>query len=257
VKRAERERLIERYLNGDMTLSEEQDFFIEVASDRELRTELKAYRIVENAVRKDSTASAVSYVALRSHMAAVLGAGAAKGGGGGESIGPAPSAAPAPALPPAAAATPLVSVGALSLKWLATLGAVGAVVVSTALLWFPVQDAPLRTAPADSVVIRSAEPPASVPVLPGADVVPAKSARAGAGAESANAEENQVRKEAAAGGDVKSPAHGRISDERERPAARAATTNTSRDADDPSTTGTPTDKSSKISVVIEEPRNDR
>lgn len=49
----ERERLVERYLSGDLSPNEEQEFFIQVAVDNYLRQTLKAYRIIENAMRKD------------------------------------------------------------------------------------------------------------------------------------------------------------------------------------------------------------
>ncbi len=72
MKRSEREQLIERYLDGTMTSLEEQEFLIEVAANSELRTELKAYKVVESAVYKDRAADVVSYASLRTHMIGVL-----------------------------------------------------------------------------------------------------------------------------------------------------------------------------------------
>lgn len=70
--RGEREILIERYLNGEMPSSQEQDFFIQVAVDKELRQELKAYRTVDSAFRKDREAERSEHTALRSRVAALL-----------------------------------------------------------------------------------------------------------------------------------------------------------------------------------------
>lgn len=55
MNRAEQERLVERYLGSAMAAAEEEEFFLNVAVDRELRQTLKAYRIVESALRKHRT----------------------------------------------------------------------------------------------------------------------------------------------------------------------------------------------------------
>jgi hypothetical protein len=68
VTRIERENLIERYLRGEMSLEEEENFFIEVASNQELRYELKAYQVVERAITGDRTAGDRPYTALRARM---------------------------------------------------------------------------------------------------------------------------------------------------------------------------------------------
>jgi hypothetical protein len=68
VTRIERENLIERYLRGEMSLDEEENFFIEVASNPELRYELKAYQVVERAIASDRTAGERPYTALRARM---------------------------------------------------------------------------------------------------------------------------------------------------------------------------------------------
>lgn len=79
--RNEREQLIERWARGEMTPSEEQNFFIEVAANRELRSELKAYRIVDEALRKDDAAYTSTYTSLRAGMLAMIAAEGALGGG--------------------------------------------------------------------------------------------------------------------------------------------------------------------------------
>lgn len=70
--RADRDRLIERYMNGQMTQGEEEAFFINAAVNPELRQELKAHRLVETAVRKDRDGLATGHAALRNRVAATL-----------------------------------------------------------------------------------------------------------------------------------------------------------------------------------------
>lgn len=72
--RSEREQLIERYLREELTPSEEQDFFIEAATDKELRFDLKASRLVENTFRKDRETAPTSYGPMRDHLAQLLAA---------------------------------------------------------------------------------------------------------------------------------------------------------------------------------------
>jgi hypothetical protein len=68
----ERESLIRTYLEGSMSSDEEHEFFIDVALNAELRTELKAYRTVESAIRKDREIDAGDILQLeRSVMAAL------------------------------------------------------------------------------------------------------------------------------------------------------------------------------------------
>ncbi len=52
MNRAEQERLVEHYLAGAMSTADEEDFYLQVAIDAELRQTLKAYRIVDSALRK-------------------------------------------------------------------------------------------------------------------------------------------------------------------------------------------------------------
>lgn len=75
MKRAEREHLIERYLQGGLTPAEEENFFIEVASNSELRCELKAYQVVEKTLVRDRSLASSSYSTLRAHLAESLVAG--------------------------------------------------------------------------------------------------------------------------------------------------------------------------------------
>lgn len=72
--RADRDRLIERYMNGQMTQAEEEAFFINAAVNPELRQELKAHRLVETAVRKDRDGLTAGHAALRNRVAATLAA---------------------------------------------------------------------------------------------------------------------------------------------------------------------------------------
>lgn len=75
--RSEREQLIERYLREEMTPAEEEAFFIEAATDRELRFDLKASRVVETAFRKDRESAPSVYSPMREHLAQMLAAGQA------------------------------------------------------------------------------------------------------------------------------------------------------------------------------------
>ncbi len=70
--RSEREAHIQRYLSGAMTSAEEQDFFIQVAVDDDLRLELKAQRTVESAMRKERDALFTSHAGLRERVATSL-----------------------------------------------------------------------------------------------------------------------------------------------------------------------------------------
>ncbi|MEO5929975.1 MAG: hypothetical protein ABIR47_08585, partial [Candidatus Kapaibacterium sp.] len=70
--RSERELFIQRYLSGEMTSSEEGDFFLQVALDKELRHDLQAQKTVESAFRKDREAVASEHTGLRLKMAAML-----------------------------------------------------------------------------------------------------------------------------------------------------------------------------------------
>lgn len=72
--RSEREQLIERYLQEKLTPSEEENFFIEAATDKELRFHLKASRIVESTFRKDREAAPTAYNSVREHLAQLLAA---------------------------------------------------------------------------------------------------------------------------------------------------------------------------------------
>ncbi len=79
--RAERERLIELYFDGKMSPGEEQDFFIQVAMDKELRRELKAHRAIDSAMRKEREAEPTEHTQLRSRVAATLAASGTSGSG--------------------------------------------------------------------------------------------------------------------------------------------------------------------------------
>lgn len=70
--RTEQERLVERYLNGEMNSADEQEFFIQVAVDNNLRQTLKAYRIVDSAIRKHRDAVPSRHAELRSKVVDML-----------------------------------------------------------------------------------------------------------------------------------------------------------------------------------------
>lgn len=66
--RTEQERLVERYIAGAMTSAQEEEFFMRVAVEPNLRQTLKAYRVVDNAIRKHRDAAPVPNTAARSHL---------------------------------------------------------------------------------------------------------------------------------------------------------------------------------------------
>jgi hypothetical protein len=90
MKQAECEQLVDRYMSGDMSVSEEQDFFIQVAVNDELRQTLKAYRVVDTALRKDRSVprpagndrSRANIMAMLAATAPIAGAGAGAAGSG-------------------------------------------------------------------------------------------------------------------------------------------------------------------------------
>lgn len=70
--RTEREQLVEQYLEGSMDFAQEENFFIQVALDDELRRTLKSYRIVEEAIRKEREAGTREHAAPRYAVAGML-----------------------------------------------------------------------------------------------------------------------------------------------------------------------------------------
>ncbi|MDB5032824.1 MAG: hypothetical protein JWQ98_65 [Chlorobi bacterium] len=75
--RSEQEKLVERYLGGDMNSSQEEEFFIQVAVNNDLRQTLKAYRVVESAIRKHRDTVPPHHAESRARVIALLSAGAA------------------------------------------------------------------------------------------------------------------------------------------------------------------------------------
>lgn len=127
--RAEREMMIGRYMGGGMSTAEEQEFFIQVAVDPELRLELKAHRTVESAIRKDRDAEPAGHTALRGRIASTLAAYPPTPSGIGEK---------APTVTPPASA--IVQTGGMALgKWLGAAFVVVATAVGGTLL-FPLFD---------------------------------------------------------------------------------------------------------------------
>lgn len=66
------EQLIERYLAGTMTNGQEEEFFINVAIDNDLRRMLKSYQIVDGAIRKYRDVAPVDHSAARNQLLARL-----------------------------------------------------------------------------------------------------------------------------------------------------------------------------------------
>lgn len=71
--RGEQERLVERYLDGGMSSVEEEEFFIQVAVDNDLRRTLKAHRIVDSAIRKHRESGHQHHDIVRSRLVNALG----------------------------------------------------------------------------------------------------------------------------------------------------------------------------------------
>jgi hypothetical protein len=117
--RVEREQLISRYLGGDMNTAEEQEFFIRVAVDKELRQDLRAQRTVDSALRKDRDAESTGHTALRMRVASVLAATPTD-----------PTSIPSEPMPAGAGAS---TSGVLTLKWIVGI-AVGAIATATVVL---------------------------------------------------------------------------------------------------------------------------
>lgn len=72
--RVEREELLRRYLEGEMSLEQEHDFIIQVALDKELRHELKAQQTIDRAFRKDRVVDPSAYASLQSAVSAMIAA---------------------------------------------------------------------------------------------------------------------------------------------------------------------------------------
>lgn len=66
--RSEHEHLVERYLSGRMSPADEQEFFIQVAVDSNLRQTLKAYRVVESAMQKHRDSLPAQHLASRAKL---------------------------------------------------------------------------------------------------------------------------------------------------------------------------------------------
>ena len=76
--RSERERLIVRHLSGEMGPTEERDFFLQVALDKELRQELQAQRTIDSAFKKEREGEPTQHTALRMRIQDVLAASPAR-----------------------------------------------------------------------------------------------------------------------------------------------------------------------------------
>lgn len=141
--RADRDRLIERYMNGQMTQAEEEAFFINAAVNPELRQELKAHRLVETAVRKDRDGLTAGHAALRNRVAATL------------------TSSPAPVMEPAAAQGGMMVervLGAVAAHPSVTAIIVGIIAIGTVMLqpWGSTENIPANTPPA---AVQTTPPP--------------------------------------------------------------------------------------------------
>ncbi len=72
MRREERERLVERYLDGALDHEAEQEFFIQVALDGELRRTLKSYRIVDETIRMERESAVHGHAPARQALAGIL-----------------------------------------------------------------------------------------------------------------------------------------------------------------------------------------
>ena len=204
--RSERERQIERYISGEMSPAEEQDFFIQAALEKELRLELKALVTVDSAIRKDREAEPAEHTALRSRVAAMLAAAP-------PAQDPAASAVPRPAAPGAGApsggapAGSLPAAGALQkilpIQWISL---AAATIALTAVL-FLIFDRPAPPAQEDERYQRNErfQGPQQAPAAPPAAQekeaapVPSSSAAGGPGAVPAIPDAPQMNAQSASG----------------------------------------------------------
>lgn len=74
--RVEQEQLVGSYLRGEMSAAEEQEFFIQVALDSDLRQTLKAFRVVETAIQKHRQAIPPNHAESYQRLLVMLGSSA-------------------------------------------------------------------------------------------------------------------------------------------------------------------------------------
>lgn len=74
--RVEQEQLVGSYLRGEMSAAEEQEFFIQVALDSDLRQTLKAFRVVETAIQKHREAISPNHAESYQRLLVMLGSSA-------------------------------------------------------------------------------------------------------------------------------------------------------------------------------------
>lgn len=159
MSRAEQERLVERYLGGMMNSAEEEDFFIQVAIDHDLRQTLKSYRIMESAIRKHRDTAPVHHADSRSRVMAMLTVGTMAQQQTQSSSGSSVGTTGGKMWGMSSAALRVVATGVAT-------GAViiGALVVLPRIQQMPQQNTdPMRTTPAQQLVLPHSEP-AQTPV---------------------------------------------------------------------------------------------
>lgn len=142
MNRIEREGLLERYLAGDMSAAEVEEFFIKVALDRELRGELQAHRAIDGAVRKEIAAEPGRHSAVRERVMTLL----------------ATTPAPAPT-------SPVDPVAGWSISWTTSLALV-ALVAAVLLIVLPMlnrEGEPLPFGASTGILVAAIIPPAHLP----------------------------------------------------------------------------------------------
>ena len=65
---AEREKMIEQYMNGIMTPQQEEEFFLELALDKDFQVDLRANRLIDQSIQAGQKAAGRDHTAMRSHL---------------------------------------------------------------------------------------------------------------------------------------------------------------------------------------------
>lgn len=153
--RNERERLIQRYMSGEMPLAEEHDFFIQVALDRQLWLDLKAHQTVESAMMKDRVVEPSEIAMMGAQVTAMLAA-THTGTGGGSSALPAQSA------PAATAQGAVAMIGGGTMKWLVAALCMTGLVTASAVV-APLLPPPLLPPPPSAAIVAPHMAPTPLP----------------------------------------------------------------------------------------------
>lgn len=161
--RTEQERLVERYLNGEMSSVDEQEFFIQVAVDNNLRQTLKAYRIVESALRKHRDAVPPHHAEARSRMITMLHTSSVAHAG--------PSGVtPAGLAPMASGRSSIWRRSSAVFKWIIAAVAAGGFTVAGFMIASDVEEAPEEITPSSGAPTHM-NAPAGAPKAPASEAV--------------------------------------------------------------------------------------